>query len=163
MDPAMESNLDIGSIRTGGGISMKCSSPSTANSCTSGVPWTAKARFWISSFNHGETARRHWSETRTLRSGHQLRGLATQLCAERQKSRKSLNNGSQQRSECGSGRNLGEHRRNADAGRKPSRPLGRVTCPGLGKRAAGQHVVLRCDQPAAQEPCRLHCHADTPA
>ena len=27
------------------------------NSCTSGVPWTAKARFWISSFNRGETAR----------------------------------------------------------------------------------------------------------
>jgi len=31
--------------RTGGGISMKCSSPSMVNSCTSGVPWTAKARF----------------------------------------------------------------------------------------------------------------------
>src|SRR5271169_143181 len=23
--------------------------------CTSGVPWTAKARSWTSSFNHGET------------------------------------------------------------------------------------------------------------
>src|SRR5947208_870120 len=28
--------------RTGGGSSMKCSSPSTADSCTSGAPWTAK-------------------------------------------------------------------------------------------------------------------------
>src|ERR1700704_2309467 len=41
--------------RTGGGISTKCSSPSTADSCTSGVPWTAKARFWTSSFNPSET------------------------------------------------------------------------------------------------------------
>jgi hypothetical protein len=30
---------------------------STADSCTSGVPWTAKARSWTSSFNHGETAK----------------------------------------------------------------------------------------------------------
>src|SRR5665254_17411 len=29
----------------GSGISMKCSSPSMVNSCTSGVPWTAKAMF----------------------------------------------------------------------------------------------------------------------
>ena len=28
-----------------------------ANSCTSGVPWTAKARFWISLFNLGATVR----------------------------------------------------------------------------------------------------------
>src|SRR5665648_211936 len=34
---------------------------STADSCTSGVPWTAKARSWTSSFNHGETARRRSS------------------------------------------------------------------------------------------------------
>src|SRR5450759_2013771 len=45
----------------GGGISTKCLSPSTADSCTSGVPWTAKARSWTSSFNHGETARRRSS------------------------------------------------------------------------------------------------------
>ena len=32
---------------------------STADSCTSGVPWTAKARFWTSSSSHGETAKRH--------------------------------------------------------------------------------------------------------
>jgi transposase-like protein len=35
--------------RTGDGISTKCSSLSTADSCMSGVPWTAKARFWTSS------------------------------------------------------------------------------------------------------------------
>ena len=29
--------------------------------CMSGVPWTAKARSWTSSFNHGETARRRSS------------------------------------------------------------------------------------------------------
>ena len=34
---------------------------STADSCTSGVPRTAKARSWTSSFNHGETARRRSS------------------------------------------------------------------------------------------------------
>jgi hypothetical protein len=30
---------------------MRCSSRSTADSCTSGVPWTAKVRCWTSSFN----------------------------------------------------------------------------------------------------------------
>jgi hypothetical protein len=45
----------------GGGISTKCSSPSTADSCTSGVPWTEKAMSWTSSFNHGETAIRRSS------------------------------------------------------------------------------------------------------
>jgi len=45
----------------GRGISTKCSSPSTADIYMSGVPWTAKARSWISSFNHGETARRRSS------------------------------------------------------------------------------------------------------
>ena len=34
---------------------------STADSCTSGVRWTAKARSWISWFSHGETARRRSS------------------------------------------------------------------------------------------------------
>ena len=37
-----ERSDDLG--RTGGGISTKCSSPSTADSCTSGVPWTARRR-----------------------------------------------------------------------------------------------------------------------
>ena len=40
------------------GISTKCSSPSTADNCTSGVPWTAKARSSTSWFSRGETARR---------------------------------------------------------------------------------------------------------
>ena len=47
--------------RTCGGISTKCLSPSTADSCTSSVPWTAKARSWIFWFSHGETARRRSS------------------------------------------------------------------------------------------------------
>ena len=34
---------------------------SGADSCTSGVPWTAKARSWTSWFSHGETARRRSS------------------------------------------------------------------------------------------------------
>ena len=34
---------------------------SITGSCTSGVPWTAKARCWTSSFNSGETARRRSS------------------------------------------------------------------------------------------------------
>ena len=36
-------------------------SPSTVDNCTSGVPWTAKARSWTSWFSHGETARRRSS------------------------------------------------------------------------------------------------------
>jgi hypothetical protein len=33
----------------------------TADSCASNVPWTAKARSWTSSLNHGETATRRSS------------------------------------------------------------------------------------------------------
>ena len=35
---------EVGRGQTGGGISMRCSSPSMANSCTSGVPWTQRRR-----------------------------------------------------------------------------------------------------------------------
>ena len=36
-------------------------SPSTGDNCTSGVPWTAKARSWTSWFSRGGTARRRSS------------------------------------------------------------------------------------------------------